>query len=155
MRMALPVSSTWDADWRAPASSAGSPAPWPAAAPAAASWCSRRTPSGWCLCSSACPWKKHRAPVTPAVVSRLGVAASEKAGTVWLLWKITAWRDVGQREKLSRAAEEGAECWTAAEGFRHRSFVPDLLIHTLNSTWLSQYTARSISQYPIKRFTTS
>lgn len=57
----LPVSSTSDVDWRAPASSGGSPAPSPSAAPAAASWCSRRTPSGWCLCSSACPWKTHRA----------------------------------------------------------------------------------------------
>lgn len=31
------------------------------------------------------PEKKHQAPVTPAVVSQLGDAGSEKARTVWLL----------------------------------------------------------------------
>lgn len=132
--MVLPVSSTWDVDWRAPASSGGSPAPWPSAALAAASWCSRQTPSGWCLCSSACPWKKHQAPVTPAVVSQLGDAGSEKARSVWLLWKITAWHDVGQREKLNKAAEQSTEGWRAAGGFGRESFVPNLIIHTLNLT---------------------
>lgn len=55
----LPVSSASGVGWRALASSAGSRAPWPSAAPAAASWCSPRRPSGWCLCSSACPFKRR------------------------------------------------------------------------------------------------
>lgn len=66
--------------------------------------------------------KSTKRQVTPAVVSQLGDAGSEKARTVWLLWKITAWRDVGRREKLNKAAEQSTEGRTAAEGFRRESF---------------------------------
>lgn len=45
-----------DGGWRAPASSAGTPAPWFSAAPAAAAWCSPPRPSEWFPYSSACLW---------------------------------------------------------------------------------------------------
>lgn len=124
----LPVSSTWDVDWRAQASSDGSPAPWPSAAPAAASWCSRRMPSGWCLCSSACPWKPPSSHYECIQQSSRSIDITELclhqrkkkndkrlSSDLGLMWKITRWHLAQPESELNKATEEDNEVQWGAD----------------------------------------
>lgn len=127
MQNCLPVSSTWDVDWRAPASSAGSPAPWPSAAPAAASWCSRRMLSGWYLCSSACPWKPpsnryecilqsfRSTDITKLCLLQRKKIDKRPLSDLGLLWKITGWHLAQPESKLNEATGEDNEAQWGAD----------------------------------------